>query len=156
MSRTLFGVSLASVVLSAGVWAQSNGAMRDSHAMKDMGQMKAATTTYVGCVESVNHDAQFLLIHVTAASTTTQSKGAGDMKDMKDTKMDAMKHDEMGKKSADMMAPTDLILKAPSIELRQYAGRRVSVTGSPVRDNATDKVPAFEVASIKLVANQCQ
>jgi hypothetical protein len=152
MSRTHFGVSLASVVLSAGVWAQSNGAMRDSHAMKDLGQMKAATTTYVGCVESVNHDAQFLLIHVTAESSMSHSKAPGDMK------ADAMKHDEMGNKDkgAGMMAPTDLILKAPSIELRQYAGRRVSVTGSRARDNATDKVPAFEVASIKLVANQCQ
>jgi hypothetical protein len=126
--------------------------MRDSHAMSDMGQMKAATTTYVGCVESVNHDAQFLLIHIMTESSMSHSKTSGDMK------ADAMKHDEMGSKDkgAGVMAPKDLILRASAIDLRQFAGRKVSVTGSRVRGNATDKVPAFDVASIKLVADRCE
>ena len=147
MSRTLFGVSLASVVLSAGVWAQSTGTMRDSHATNDMGQMKAASTTYVGCIQSVNHDAHFLLIHVTAPSSMAGSKAAGDMTQHE------MANTEKG---ADMMAPSTFILKASSVDLRQYADRQVSVTGSRVRDTGTDKVPAFDVASIKMLASKCQ
>jgi len=137
MSRTLFGVSLVSVLLSAGAWAQSTGTMRDSHAMNDMGHRKAASTTYVGCVQSVNHDAQFLLIHAMAGPSMAHPKAAGD------TKMEGMKHDE-------------LILRAPSLDLRQYAGRQVSVTGSRVTDNPKGKVPAFDVESIKPLADRCE
>lgn len=155
-NRLFLSASLASVVLVGGVSAQSNGAMPNDHSMKhDMDSMGAMKTTYIGCVESVNHGARFVLTQVTAdamkpAMTKHDSK--------EDMKSNDMKHDEMknGDEGADMMVPVALALKAGSVDLRKHVGNKVSVTGSRVESEGADMTPTFAIASLKVVAKSCR
>jgi hypothetical protein len=156
-NRFFLSASLVSVVLVGSVWAQSNGAMPDNHSMKhDMDSMGAMKATYVGCVESVNHGARFVLTQVTAdAMKPARNKH--------DSKMEDMKHDEMksgemksGQEGADMMVPAALALKAGSVDLRKHVGNKVSVTGSPVESDGADMTPTFVITSLKVVAKSCR
>ena len=170
-NRFFLSASLVSVVLVGSVWAQSNGAMPDNHSMKhDMDSMGAMKATYVGCVESVNHGARFVLTQVTAdAMKPTLKKHDSKTEDMKH---DDMKHDEMksgemksgemksemksGQEGADMMVPAALALQAGSVDLRKHVGNKVSVTGSRVESDGADMTPTFVITSLKVVAKSCR
>jgi hypothetical protein len=156
-SRLFLNASLVSVVLVGSVWAQSNGATPDNHSMKhEMDSMAAMKATYVGCVESVNHGARFILTQVTAAAMKPAMK-QHDSK-MEDVKPNDMKRDEMkaGEEGAAMMAPVTFALKAGSVDLRKHVGNKVSVTGSRVEGDGADMTPTFAIASLKVVARSCR
>ena len=156
-NRFFLGASFVSVVLVGSLWAQSNGAMPDTHSMKhDMDSMGAMKATYVGCVESVNHGARFILTQVTAdAMKAAMKKHDSKMEDMKPNDM---KHGEMksGEKGADMMVPATFDLKAGSVDLRKHVGKKVSVTGSRVESDSADMTPTFAITSLKVVAKSCR
>jgi hypothetical protein len=149
--------SFVTVVLVGSVWAQSSGTMPNDHSMKhDMDSMGAMKTTYIGCVESVNHGARFVLTQVTADAMKPAMK-SNDSK-MENLKAGEMKHDEMknGQEGADMMVPASLALKAGSVDLRKHVGNKVSVTGARVESDGADMTPTFAIASLKVVAKSCR
>ena len=167
MNRMLLGASLVSVALATTVGAQSN-ANRDRHAIDNGMAAMNGNTSYVGCIESVNHNARFILTHVAdgAAMNTTMktsdSKMApmkqDDMKDMKHDEMKDMKHEDMksGDEATDMMVPATLALKATTVDLRKHVGQKVSLTGMRTEGGGADMTPALAVTALKVVAKSCR
>jgi len=155
-NRPFSSAALIAVALVGGVWAQSNGVMRDGKSMNH--EMDAMKTTYIGCVVSVNHDAQFVLTEVMAegAKKPAMKKQDAKMAEMKhdDMKHDEMKHDDM-KGSEEMMAPATLALKAGSVDLRRHVGHKVSVTGTRLESDGS-MTPTFAIESLKVVGKSCR
>ena len=150
-NRPFSSAALIAVALVGGVWAQSNGVMRDSKSMNH--EMDAMKTTYIGCVVSVNHDAQFVLTEVMAEGAKKPAMKKQDAK-MAEMKHDDMKHDDM-KGSEEMMAPATLALKAGSIDLRRHVGHKVSVTGTRLESDGS-MTPTFAIESLKVVGKSCR
>lgn len=148
MKRILLGATILSVALATTVWAQSREAMRMDKGMAPM----SGATAYVGCIESVNHGARFILTHV------SDGTAMNDTMKKPDAKMASMKHDDM--KAADtgmgMMAPESLALKTTAVDLRKHVGQKVLLTGTRAEGEGADMTPTLTVSALKVVAKSCR
>ena len=151
--RTNWILTTAVVALSvtAAVGAQSGKAMGKPS------KGDAMSTTYTGCVESVNHGSAFLLTKVAAWEPMH-----GDMAMKHHDGMSAsMKHDDKAMKGdagekMDAMASKSFALVG-SANLGKHVGQKVSVTGS-LSEGSMDKmqdVSTFTVKSLKVIAKSC-
>lgn len=155
MKRILLGASILSVALATTVWAQSKDTMRMDKGMAPM----TGNAAYVGCIESVNHGARFILTHVSdgTAMNDTMKKPDSKMESMKHDDMKDMKHDDM--KSGDrmgMMAPESFALKTTAVDLRKHVGQKVSLTGTRAEGEGADMTPTLTVSALKVVAKSCR
>jgi hypothetical protein len=134
--------AMFAAAMSAVVMAQSGGSMEKNPSMSKMDKM-AVRATYTGCLEAGSAAGAFNLTHADRMSSDSMKK-------------DAMAKDAMGR---DMMAPASLSLAGSSVNLRNYVGRKVSVTGSASamhKDAAGMDVSTFTVKSLRVLAASCQ
>ena len=164
--RTKWVLTTAVVAMSvtAAVGAQS------ATAMHQPSKGDAMSTTYTGCVESVNHGAAFLL-------TKIDSGGAESMhgdKTMKHHDDMAMKQNDMATKSgaattmpheqttmADQKmnaTPSKAFALVGSTDLSKHVGQKVSVTGS-LADGSMgtmrQDVSTLTIKTLKVTAKSC-
>ena len=157
LSNTLIGIVAAASVASA----QSHKQM--DHAMGDM------TTTYVGCVETVNHGASYVLTHVSDEAMAAHGDMAKDgaMMKMKDD-APKMKDDAMMKKDEPMMKSEDAAmnhasmapaaLRLTGIDMRKHVGQRLRVTGVVSKASGSGMPGDFDTlkaSAVKVVAKSC-
>jgi len=158
LSNTVIGIVAAASVASA-----------QSHKQMDHAAMSDMTTTYVGCVETVNHGASYVLTHVSDEAMASHGGMAKDaammkMKDdapkMKDGAM--MKKDEPMMKSEDAamnhasMAPA--ALRLTGLNMRKHLGQRLRVTGVVTRASGrgmSDDLDTLKASAVKIVAKSC-
>jgi pentapeptide MXKDX repeat protein len=148
----------AAVAMAAGMTV---GTGAQATMPKDTMAMKAAPTSYTGCVEAGSTAGTFVLTHVSgdvAMTKDTMKKGAmakdamakDDMaKDSmkKDAMKDGMMKDGMAK---DGMMSAPLMLVGSAVNLAPHVGHKVTLTGK-----SAEKM-AFSVATLKLVSESCQ
>ena len=143
-------------ILTTAVLAMSVTAALGAQSDKAMGRPSKAdamSTTYTGCVESVNHGSAFLLTRAEAPAMKHHD-GMSMKHDDKAMKSDA--GDKMADEKMDAMASKSFALVG-SANLAKHVGQKVSVTGS-LSDGSMDKmqdVSTFTVKSLKVIAKAC-
>ena len=161
----------ANWILTAAVVAMSVTAAVDAQSAKAMGKPSKGdtmSTTYTGCVESVNHGGAFLLTKVDGGGSMHDDKAMKHHDDM------AMKHDDMAMKSdaaktmqhertpmadekMDAMAWKSFAL-AGSTDLSKHVGQKVSVTGS-LSDGSMgtmrQDLSTLTIKTLKVIAKSC-
>ena len=156
--------SAVAMSVTAAVGAQS------PEAMHQPSKGDAMSTTYTGCVQSVNHGAAFLLTQVDSGGAESMH---GD-KAMKHHDDMAMKHDEMAMKrdgakttqheqtrtadeKMDAMSSKSFAL-AGSNGLGKHVGQRVSVTGSlseGLMGTMRQDLSTLTIKTLKVIAKSC-
>jgi hypothetical protein len=156
--RTNWIVSTAVVVMSvtAAVGAQS------TKGMGKPSKTDAMRTTYIGCVESVNHGGAFLLTKVGGISAqSTHGDMAMEHHGMatKSDAAEALPHDQppMADDKMDTMPSTSFAL-AGSANLSKHVGQKVAVTGS-LADGWTgttrQDVSTLTIKTLKVIGKSC-
>ena len=151
LSNTLIGIVAAASVASA-----------QSHKQMDHAAMSDMTTTYVGCVETVNHGASYVLTHVSDEAMAAHGDMAKDgaMMKMKDD-APKMKDDAMMKKDEPMMKSEDMApaaLRLTGIDMRKHVGQRLRVTGVVSKASGSGMPGDFDTlkaSAVKVVAKSC-
>jgi hypothetical protein len=165
--RTKWVLTAAVVAMSvtAAVGAQSAPAMHQPSKGDAM-----MSTTYTGCVESVNHGAAFLLTKIEGGGAESMH-GDQTMKHHDDM---AKKHDDMATKSGtattmqreqtpmadqkmDAM-PSKSFALAGSRDLGKHIGQKVSVTGSLSEGSMgtmRQDVSTLTIKTLKVIAKSC-
>lgn len=163
--KTNWMLTTAAVAVSvtAAVVAQSDKAMHQP------AKGDTVSTTYTGCVESVNHGAAYVLTKLDGSGSES-TRGHETMTHHDDT---AMTHDDMAKTSGtatmqqaqttmggekmDAMAPKSFAL-AGSTDLKKHVGQKVSVTGS-LSDGSMGTMPqnsaTITIRTLKVIAKSC-
>lgn len=147
MNRRALSVTVAAVLVSAVVHAQSDGAM---HADRQMAKPMGTDVTYVGCVEAGPIAHAFVLTHVTAAGVKKPAMKKGGR-----TTGTMAAHD-----NASMMPPSTISLRAAPVELSDHLGHQVSVAGS-LADGKMDTskqmrdLPVLTVRSVTMITASC-
>ena len=148
-TKRVLTTAVVAMSVTAAVGAQS------ATAMHQPSKGDAMSTTYTGCVESVNHGAAFLL-------TKIDSEGAESMhgdKTMKHHDDMTMKHEQtpMPDQKMDAM-PSKAFALVGSRDLRKHVGQKVSVTGS-LSDGSMgtmrQDVSTLTIKALKVVAKSC-
>jgi hypothetical protein len=148
--------ALVAMSVTAAVGAQSAKATRKASHDKTM------STTYTGCVESVNHGERFVLTRVDTADRQAMHR------DMAMTHHDdmAMKGEAARMQNGPTPMADDAMEAMPSksfalagaANLSRYVGQQVSVTGSlsnrPIGTMRHD-VSTLTVKTLKVVAKSC-
>jgi hypothetical protein len=156
----------ATWILSTAVVAMSVTAALGAQSMKGMGtpsKEDSMSTTYTGCVESVNHGGSFLLRKIDSADADAMHGDMGmahhDDMAMKGDAAKTMQHEQMPMADAKMDAKgSTWFTLAGSSDLSKHVGQRVSVTGSLSHDTMgtmRQDVPTLTVKSLKVLAKSC-
>ena len=157
--KTNWVLTTAAVALSvtAAVAAQSEKAMNQP------AKGDAMTTTYTGCVESVNHGAAYLLTKIDSGGSESvhgdKTMTHHDDMAMKSGAASTMQQAQtpMAGDKMDAMAPNSFAL-AGSTELNKHVGQKVSVTGS-LSDGSMGTMrqdqATFTIKTLKVLAKSC-
>jgi len=136
----------ANWILTAAVVAMSATAAIDAQSGKAMGKPSKGdtmSTTYTGCVESVNHGSVFLLTRVDGAGSMHDDQAMKHHDDMN------MKHDDVAMKSFTLAGAADL---------SKHVGQKVSVTGS-LSDGSMgtmrQDLSTLTIKTLKVIAKSC-
>jgi pentapeptide MXKDX repeat protein len=166
MKRNLVVCAIVSGVLAGG------GALRAQSAA-DVPQLMMRAT-YTGCLQSVNHDARFVLTNamIDESGSPVAKQKVKPMNDamqhdsrhrdpmggdpMKNDAMknDAMKNDAMTSGSA----PMTLDLRSKALNFRKHTGHEVRITGYGPQPEIVSgtTVQAFSVTTVKTLGKTCQ
>ena len=148
--KTMWSTAIVIVAVSAAVGAQSGKEM-DKSMMGDKTPMM-----YTGCVESVNHDASFLLSHV-ADDSNAMTQQDGMMKS--DSRMANKDQPRASNEMHDEhMMPAAVVLAGRS-DLKKHVGQKVRVTGSlspGMSGTMSNGRDTLTVASLKVLAKSCK
>jgi hypothetical protein len=132
--------------ISAAPGAQSGTAI-DKPLMKN----DTMTMTYTGCVESVNHDATFLLRPGDDSSTTSARSDVP-------MKSEVMKKGQMPPDAKIDAAASKGIVLTGFADLKSYVGQQVSVTGSLSSGSAgtmRHDLSTLTIKTLQVVAKSC-
>ena len=154
----------ANWILTAAVVAMSVTAAVDAQSAKAMGKPSKGdtmSTTYTGCVESVNHGSAFLLTKVDGGGSMHDDKAMKhhDDRAMKSDAAKTMQHEQtpMADEKMGAMAGKSFAL-AGSTDLSKHVGQKVSVTGS-LSDGSIgtmrQDLSTLTVKTLKVVAKSC-
>jgi hypothetical protein len=152
-------------ILSAAVVAMSATAAVGAQSATAMGKPSKGdtmSTTYTGCVESVNHGGVFLLTKIDdmgAASMhgDTTMKHHDDMA-MKGDAPKTMQHEQMPMAEQMDAMPSKSFVLAGSANLSKHVGHTVSVTGSLSEGSMVttrQDLSTLTVKTLKVVAKSC-
>jgi hypothetical protein len=129
--------------------------------MGDRSKRDAMSTTYTGCVESVNHGGAFLLTRIDASEPMhgdMAMKHDDDMA-MKRDAAKAMQHEQMPANGEEMEATASTALAlVGSAGLGKHVGQKVSVTGSLSEGwmgTTGRNVSTLTVKKLKVIAKSC-
>jgi len=152
-------------IVSTAVVAMSVTAAVGAQSTKGMGKPSktdAMRTTYIGCVESVNHGGAFLLTKVGGmGAQSTHDDMAMEHHDMatKSDAAEAMPRDQppMADDKMDTMPSTSFALTG-SANLSRHVGQKVAVTGSVAKGwtgTTRQDVSTLTIKTLKVIGKSC-
>jgi len=144
--KWIWSAAMVIVALSAAASARPGEPMKKTEMADKM------TSTFTGCLETVNHGGSFLLTGIGDGATMMHHDGS--------MASDSAKQEKAGAASemaGDHMMPTAVFL-AGRADLKKHVGQKVMVTGSLAHD-MSETMPnnrvTLAVASLKVVAKSC-